>query len=510
MNPLDELPAVLGSSLSGLLVSLSLSRAGIEHVVVGGEEPLEVPRLGESLNECAGPELWRLFGREFGEFFYTKSHISLFNGHIATIVHLANPQRSISRLQRFTNGRGESRRVSWSQTLFHVDRIGLDRAVYHKVRDQPTCHFVECRVKQLDYDHDRDTVLRIALQDNTSIRRPRYVFDASGPRGLVAERAGVKNHSTSRAQRVVWTHYLRIGTESPHRHWWECGTNLLRLFRDADGMEGIAWLIPLGHSLSLGISLDAEKYDAMALDNQQIMGQLDDAFARRGIKYREEFREPRPVQSLTHRYSVRDRAYGGNWLLVGGTFIQIWFPSSAGLWTTIAAAGMAPQLIEQPLQRGAQYEAIMRKLSPFHTILDDMIHGPSFTSEQEAYRFWANWLAAIPSRLTDYLRIRRGHLDSKRPSYWLYERATRLFRRFPRLQLLCWGFVVARIKKSPRLADQATEFPNYRRVIYFRTLNYMKGLGHVLRWCLPARSSTSAHRRAVTSDTSVPSREESS
>ena len=37
MKPLDEMPVILGSSLSGLLVSLSLSRAAVDHVLVGGE-----------------------------------------------------------------------------------------------------------------------------------------------------------------------------------------------------------------------------------------------------------------------------------------------------------------------------------------------------------------------------------------------------------------------------------------------------------------------------------------
>ena len=45
---------------------------------------------------------------------------------------------------------------------------------------------------------------------------------------------------------------------------------------------------------------------------------------------------------------MRDRAYGQNWLLVGGTYITIWFPSSAGLWTVTAACGMAERLMDEP------------------------------------------------------------------------------------------------------------------------------------------------------------------
>ena len=43
-------PVIVGSSLTGLLISKSLSNHHIEHVLIGGPRPLQVPRLGESLN----------------------------------------------------------------------------------------------------------------------------------------------------------------------------------------------------------------------------------------------------------------------------------------------------------------------------------------------------------------------------------------------------------------------------------------------------------------------------
>ena len=80
---------------------------------------------------------------------------------------------------------------------------------------------------------------------------------------------------------------------------------------------------------------------------------LSAAFAQRGIDYRSTFSSQRPIADLTQRYFVRERAFGKNWLLVGGTFIQIWYPSSSGLWTVVAAAGMAPHLINEPMRFGA-------------------------------------------------------------------------------------------------------------------------------------------------------------
>ena len=68
-------PVVIGSSFAGVLVSLSLSRAGVQHILIGGDEPDDSPRLGESLNECASPELFSEYSEEFPDCFHTKSHI---------------------------------------------------------------------------------------------------------------------------------------------------------------------------------------------------------------------------------------------------------------------------------------------------------------------------------------------------------------------------------------------------------------------------------------------------
>ncbi len=43
----QNLPVILGTTVPGLLISHSLSRAGRPHVLIGGPEPPEKPRLGE-------------------------------------------------------------------------------------------------------------------------------------------------------------------------------------------------------------------------------------------------------------------------------------------------------------------------------------------------------------------------------------------------------------------------------------------------------------------------------
>ncbi|MCL4692159.1 MAG: hypothetical protein KJ060_06585, partial [Candidatus Hydrogenedentes bacterium] len=158
------------------------------------------------------------------------------------------------------------------------------------------------------------------------------------------------------------------------------GTNLLRLDRDTDGIDGISWLIPLGDTLSVGISIDSQSERNAGLSKEEVMRLLDAAYARRSIDYRSSFQTAVATQKVRHRYFVRDRAYGANWILVGGTFVQIWFPSSSGVWATTAVTGMIRTLLENPSYAGAQYESMMRGLLRFHNTLEDMIHGPVFSS----------------------------------------------------------------------------------------------------------------------------------
>src|SRR5690348_839561 len=67
------MPVVLGSGLTGLSVSHSLSRAGVDHVLVG-RRPDMAPRLGESMNLEGTLLLWEMFP-ELSRFFYPKREV---------------------------------------------------------------------------------------------------------------------------------------------------------------------------------------------------------------------------------------------------------------------------------------------------------------------------------------------------------------------------------------------------------------------------------------------------
>ena len=97
-------PVVLGSGVTGLLVSASLSKAGIAHTLLGGPPPDDRPRLGESMNEGSSALMWRLFGFDATPHLYMKSHISLVHGELASLAYAANPRRTVPGVQRVARG----------------------------------------------------------------------------------------------------------------------------------------------------------------------------------------------------------------------------------------------------------------------------------------------------------------------------------------------------------------------------------------------------------------------
>jgi flavin-dependent dehydrogenase len=471
-----SLPVVVGSSMSGLLISDALSREGVEHYLIGGDRPPSIPRLGESMNECASPDLWRHYGRLYPEFFYPKNHISLLNGDVATIAHFGDPTQPFHETVEDFAHRPESFQPLSAKYLIHIDRVGFDQVLYDKVCGEPNCRFIHERIRTIVHDPDSDCVARIELENGEYIESPRYVFDTSGPRGIVAEAAGVGRESISIEQWVVWNHYRRESNSATAQSpWWYLGTNLLRLDRDTDGIDGISWLIPLGNTLSVGISIDSESDANARFSKEDVMRLLDAAYARRGMDYRCTFPDEVAIQDIRHRYFVRDRAYGGNWILVGGTFVQIWFPSSSGVWATTAVAGMVRTLLENPAFCGAQYESMMRGLLKFHGTLEAMIHGPVFRSRLDGYRFWARWLALIPKRVSDYIYI-SSQLKSRNPLFWGIRYFTTFISRFPRSVLVFGGVALIRCCRCTNPGDQAAAFPDYGNPGGFRFRNVVQGI----------------------------------
>ena len=466
---LENTPVIIASSLTGLVISRSLSNQGIHHILIGGDEPDDTPRLGESMNEGASIDCWRFLGPEFKSCFYTKSHISLLNGKHASMLYTGNPNRSIDKAN--CNGNKASPFMVVN-SLIHVDRIKLDKLLYHQTRASHFCTFIRNSRAKIAYDADLDKVTKVELGNDECINNPSFVFDATGPFGLVARAADIGKMELTDRERVVWTHYGREPISTLPKVWWLYGTNLLRLEQAVDGIDGIAWLIPLGNTISVGVSVEAATYRPDKFSAADVMQLLDAAFARRGVNYRSLFPETKVVKELEHAYFIRHRAYGSNWLLAGGSYLQIWFPSSSGFSMSTLAAHLAPHFINGTEGVGRFYEQTMHRSLRFHDHIHDMIKDPPFTNPYQAQRFWSHWYAMLIVRFSQHLRAANNDLASSDLIYKKMEDGGALVEKSEMLQAALIRKNYVRTKEVSDLAELGQAFPGYFTSLFFLQNSY--------------------------------------
>lgn len=462
-------PVVIGSTLTGLLISHALSRHGVDHVVLGGPEPAATPRLGESMNEISSIELWTSMPAELRQTFYPKCHISLLHGDVVSMVYarhategVIEPDRTVmpmatTHLGRFLHG----------AKIIHVDRARFDPALYRLVRGQQRCRFVEARGTPV-VDRASDRVVRIDVEGLPAIALPRYVFDATSGRGLIAEAAGVDKQFISDPQRVVWTHLKRRPDAQGKTYWWCHGSNIVRHDRQRDGFDGVTWLIPIGDVLSVGVSVPATSEVEPA---EALLESCLSACANRGLAWSDLYTSTGPLSDVSNRYFCRSRAFGANWALGGGAFIQLWFPSSAGVGTAATAAHLAPRLVREPLVAGPIYENALRDLMRTHELLASMVRCEPFVEASQAYKFWLRSLREVPPRIINHLE----GIDGPTPLLRTAGLISNAMRRAPVLQNAAWAALMVHARRCEP-SQQGQAFPDYYAPARFRTAGYLRGL----------------------------------
>jgi flavin-dependent dehydrogenase len=347
---------IIGSGLSGLLISRALAAARVDHLLLGGP-PDSAPRLGESLSLEASVFAFDFLG-EFLPHFLSKQAVVGFVGEQVLACDLR-----IDRARLFFRLLG----YQSPSALFHVDRIGLDAALYQSVVANSFCEQRNARVIDLRYDPGSDRVVEIHLDDGACLR-PGVVFDATNHVRLVAKAVGVPCRMLSGLQRVVHTHYRPLTAQvAADVNAWELCTSIVRLEADIDGVEGIAWCIPVKDCVSIGITLESSASDT---GNEALAGLAEEAFRRRGLVFRERYPEATSPRGLRHYYFVHERGYGANWLLVGPSYGQIWWMSGTGVASAMAAARVAARFVRSPQAAGPVYETFMTDLLPSHSVLD--------------------------------------------------------------------------------------------------------------------------------------------
>ncbi len=247
------------------------------------------------------------------------------------------------------------------ETLIHVDRVRLDTALYEKATASPYCTQLDARVAQMLCVPGSDKIDQLVLQDGSALPVS-HLFDATGYVRLAARRLNIQRRMLGLTQHVVYAHYFRKlsashqGSDAKWRH----GTSNLRLYRERHGIDAMAWCIPLGNTLSVGVSTPDK---APRPSDEALITCVHEAYADYGITYLDEYQNRSRLATAKMEFYTHARAYGANWLLAGAAHTQIWWPTSSGLDTSVAAAHAAVPFLKQPEAVGRRYSRYLAPLA---------------------------------------------------------------------------------------------------------------------------------------------------
>ncbi len=401
----QSVPVIIGCSLSGMAISQSLSQACIPHIMIG-KAPNNLPRLGESINPEGSLELVNFF-KDFSQFFYEKKLTIMAMGNYyfhCNFTKMINLKSVYLFLKLLALGNKVPR------DLYHVDRRGFDQALFESVCKSSYLTHLEDIVVEVKHNPKEDSIESLSLASGEKII-PSYVFDSSNHLRIVGKALGVPLDFISTPQKVVYSHYhIDPKREEGDKNCkeWQSSTNLLRLGQENDGVNGFAWCIPLEDYISVGISMNVDDNDC---SDEEILDLVAQAYARRGLDYKDIYNETSKIIALRQRYFIHERAYGKNWLLVGGAYGQIWFMSGSGVGTSLTAAVIAPKLLKNPRKYAQAYQNYMKKFLCTHSVMEwfcssniEEVSPEDFSEKVD------QWLMTNIERVSQYPQIRGNTL----------------------------------------------------------------------------------------------------
>jgi flavin-dependent dehydrogenase len=354
-----NMPIVIGSGVSGLAVSRQLSQCQIPHYLIGEPLPTSRPQLGESMDAVCSLEMLEKWGN-FHQSFYQKDKVIFYtDGWVTTCPF--NFERQ-PKLAFFFKALG----FRLPAGLLHVDRAEFDRPFFQETIALPLCHYQAGRVKSLDYDSATDSISEVYLENGETLKVS-YVFDCSNHVRVLAQSLNLPVQLLGKRQRVVFTH---LGTERnlPKDKTWIYATNLIKLERSLDGVEGLGWCIPLGQHVSIGISCDLE--EAEAFSERELLELFLQASVRQGLDITSIYDQQFPLVSIQNTYYWHERVRGANWLLSGPTACQIWFSSGSAVGFALFAACLADQFLQGSTRAIKLYENYLISLKKSHEVID--------------------------------------------------------------------------------------------------------------------------------------------
>ena len=400
-------PTIIGSGVSGLLISHALSKAEIDHVLIGDPPSVGSPRLGESLGIPASVHLLTEFP-DLAQFFGPKSHARAFAGDQSGGFHFDICRSPAMKLAL----RHWHKRCP--DYALHLDRTEFDAALYAKAIASPYCAPIADRVTAVHVLPGSDKISRLDL-DDTGELAVSHVFDASGHVRLLARHLSIPRRMLGVPQNVVFAHYFKAEQDTSNGGQarrdaakqddldWRHGTTLLRLYREIDGFDGMAWCIPLGDKVSIGVSTPANGPEQTA---EALLAQAQTRFAHYNVDYGDSFTVRSRVGRAKMEFYTHARACGSNWLLAAAAHSQIWWMTSSGLDWSAAAAVAAVPFLRKPAQTAQRYEAGWKSVERLHGLWGRIAEHPYRTPKDEDIRKLENELAwLVTARLAQMVHM---------------------------------------------------------------------------------------------------------
>ncbi|MEM9553106.1 MAG: tryptophan 7-halogenase [Acidobacteriota bacterium] len=239
----------------------------------------------------------------------------------------------------FSETEDESQSQTWQVLRSEFDQLLFDNAQRHSVDAVQGV-----QVREVEFEGDRATGVRVQTDDGESFVRSRVVVDATGQRALLARQLGLRQTDPHLRQAAIFTHF-----RGGHRD--EGIDEGATLILQTESRQSWFWSIPLPDDrVSIGVVgpvdtlIQGRTIDGRRATPQEI---FDHELARcPGLAPRLEGAEQvREIQVLNEfSYSTR-RAAGDGWVLAGDAFGFLDPMYSTGVLLALRSAEMAADAV---------------------------------------------------------------------------------------------------------------------------------------------------------------------
>ena len=404
MDRIYPRPVILGTDLTGLLVSISLAQAQVEHLLIGAPPDATTLHHGETSSMVAPWVLRRAFP-ELGHCLIEKKFGIVHAGRYEARLDFSHPSLWLVRpLAKLVNGND-------SAYPLQIDRVALDQALYEKAVLSPYCNDVQASVQALDYDRATDRVRRITLDDGSAIAVS-HLFDASAQESIVAAQIGLVRTTIDDSCFLVQAYFAADAARPAARQSWQDALTVVRLYRDTDGIDALATLIPLGDRLSLRVSTALSPLQPAGDEHQPempadaLLALAKTALDRKGLAYEEAYPVRVSLAAGTGAHYVVERAYGANWLLTGTAYANTLVTTAINADTASEALYVGPGFVENPGQVGALYQHFMDYYRSMHACWRMLAtHDRLKTTRSDMEAMLAQYIHANAAQFTQALRL---------------------------------------------------------------------------------------------------------